>query len=50
MEYTIIVEKDKKSGWFVGQCEQIPGALSQGETIDDLMENMKDAIELFLED
>jgi len=49
MEYTIQVEKDAKSGWFVGQCEQLPEAISQGENIDDLMENMKDAIETVLD-
>lgn len=49
MEYTIIIKKDKKSGWYVGKCVQVPGAMSQGETVDELMENMKDAITTILE-
>ena len=49
MEYTIQIEKDAKSGWLVGQCEQLPQAISQGKDLDDLMENMKDAIETVLD-
>ena len=48
MEYTICIEKNE-DGWLTGQCEQFPQAISQGKDIDDLMENMKDAIELVLE-
>ena len=48
MEYTIIVEKNK-GGWLTGQCEQLPEAISQGKDMDDLIANMKDAIELVLE-
>ena len=48
MEYTISIETND-DGWLTGQCEQLPQAISQGENLDDLMENMKDAIELVLE-
>ena len=48
MEYTIYIETNK-DGWLTGQCEQLPQAISQGENFDDLMENMKDAIEMVLE-
>lgn len=30
-------------------CRELPEAKSQGETIDELLENMKDAIKLTLE-
>lgn len=49
MKYTVIIKKDPESGWYVGRCAQIPGAVSQGETFAELMENMKDAISLVLE-
>ena len=49
MEYSIIIEKDPESGWYIGQCAQLPEALSQGETLDVLMKNMKEAIELAVE-
>jgi len=48
MKYTIYIETNE-DGWLTGQCEQLPQAISQGENLADLMENMKDAIELVLE-
>jgi len=48
MKYTIYIETNE-DGWLTGQCEQLPQAISQGENLTDLMENMKDAIELVLE-
>jgi predicted RNase H-like HicB family nuclease len=47
MEYTISI-KENIDGWLSGQCEQLPQAISQGKDFDDLMENMKDAIETVL--
>ena len=49
MEYTIIIHKDGQSGWYTGKCVQVPGAMSQGRTLDELMDNMKEAISLMLE-
>jgi predicted RNase H-like HicB family nuclease len=49
MEYTIRVIKDPKSGWFTGQCEQLPEAITQGKDLEELMLMMEDAIELVLE-
>ena len=49
MEYTIRIKKDTKSGWFTGQCEQIPEAISQGKDLKELMLMMEDAIMLILE-
>ena len=48
MNYTISITENK-DGWLTGQCEQLPQAISQGKDLDDLMENMKDAIETVLE-
>ena len=49
MEYSVIIHKDEASGWYTGKCLQVPGAMSQGRSLDELMENMKDAISLMLE-
>ena len=46
MDYPIIIHKDEKTGWYTGMCEQVPEAISQGRSVDELMDNMKDAIEL----
>ena len=48
MDYTIIVQKNE-NGWYTGQCEQVPEAISQGETLEELKENMADAIKMVIE-
>jgi predicted RNase H-like HicB family nuclease len=48
MKYTALVEKTE-DGWYVAQCEQISGALTQGRTLEEVEENLKDAIKLCLE-
>ena len=40
MEYSIIIEKNPETGWYCGQCKQLPEALSQGQTLDELMTNI----------
>ena len=48
MEYSVII-KDVGDGWYMGQCEQVPGAITQGASIDEVKENIKEAITLVLE-
>ena len=47
-KFTIIVNKEKEGG-YSGQCLELPGAISQAETLDELKTNMADAINLVLE-
>ena len=49
-EYTIIIEHDPVTGLYCGQCQQLPEAISQGSTEDELMDNIREAIALVLED
>ena len=48
MEFSAII-KVQSNGWYFAQCEQVPGAMTQGETIEDALENLKEAIQLVLE-
>jgi len=36
-------------GWIVAWCEEVPGAITQGQTIEKARENLKEAIQLVLE-
>ncbi len=45
---TVIVERDEE-GWFVGSVPELPGCHTQAKTLDELMERVKEAIELYLE-
>jgi predicted RNase H-like HicB family nuclease len=48
MKLTAIIEKSD-DGWFVGQVEEFPAALSQGRTTEELKINLLDALKLLLE-
>jgi len=37
-------------GWHVGRLKEVPGVFSQGETLDELEENIRDAYNLMMED
>jgi predicted RNase H-like HicB family nuclease len=37
-------------GWYVGRLKEVPGVLSQGETLAELEENIRDAYQLMRED
>lgn len=50
MRCDIVVKRDSKTGYYTGRCRQLPEAISQGETLDELFENMKEAIVLVLEE
>ena len=43
MNYRIIVENGEDFG-YVSHCPAIPGCHSQGDTIEEAIENIKDAI------
>lgn len=48
--YTTIIERCRETGLYVGFVPGFNGAHSQGETIDELTKNMKEVIEMLLED
>ena len=48
MKYRIIIEQDEDGG-YIGKVPELQGCLSQGDTLDELMANIKEAIELCLE-
>lgn len=48
-EFYVVIERDE-DGYFVGEVPQLRGCYSQGKTIDELMVNMQEVIELCLED
>lgn len=49
-KYTAVVEKCTETGLYVGHVPGFPGAHSQGATLDELQANLREVIELLLED
>jgi predicted RNase H-like HicB family nuclease len=48
MEIEVILEKEDEGGFSV-YVPSLPGCVSQGENREDAIENIKEAIELYLE-
>ncbi len=48
--FTAIVERDSETSLYVGYVPGFPGAHSQAETLDELQANLREVIEMLLED
>ena len=48
-EFYMIVEQDE-DGFFVGEIPQLKACYSQGKTLDELVENIKEVIEMCIEE
>ncbi|HOD62366.1 MAG TPA: type II toxin-antitoxin system HicB family antitoxin [Candidatus Marinimicrobia bacterium] len=48
-EFTAIIEEAPEGGYWA-ICPEVPGANGQGETIEEAKTNLREAIELILED
>jgi predicted RNase H-like HicB family nuclease len=49
MEMTFEATIEKRGRWYIGWVDAVPGAFSQGRTIKDVEENLKEAVQLILE-
>ena len=48
--YTAVIERCPDTGLYVGYVPGLPGAHSQGETIEELNRNLAEVIEMLLQD
>jgi len=48
--YTAVIEKCPDTHLYTGYVPGFPGAHSQGATLDELYENLKEVIQMLLED
>ncbi|MDP7081457.1 MAG: type II toxin-antitoxin system HicB family antitoxin [Candidatus Undinarchaeales archaeon] len=48
MNFKVMIERDE-DGAFVATVPTLPGCISQGDTEEEALENVKEAIELHLE-
>ena len=47
-KYDVIIEKDE-NGIYVASVPELPGCHTQGDTIKEVMKNISEAIELYVE-
>ncbi len=48
-DFYVVIERDE-DGFFVGEVPQLSACYSQGKTLDELLNNIREAIELCLEE
>jgi predicted RNase H-like HicB family nuclease len=48
--FTAVVEKCPETGLFVGFVPGFPGAHTQGESLDELQENLREVVSMLLKD
>ncbi len=49
MGYTVILEQEQDGG-YVAFVPALPGCVTQGDTRDDVLRNIREAMELYIED
>jgi predicted RNase H-like HicB family nuclease len=47
-QFDVIIERDEE-GVYVGSVPQLPGCHTQGQSLDELMQRIREAVELCLE-
>jgi predicted RNase H-like HicB family nuclease len=47
-QFDVVIERDEE-GFYVGSVPQLPGCHTQGKSLDELMDRMREAVELCLE-
>ncbi|MER3546308.1 MAG: hypothetical protein C4338_01410 [Rhodanobacteraceae bacterium] len=49
MRYTVVLERESDGG-YVADVPALPGCVSQGDTRAEALQNIREAIELYIED
>jgi len=44
LKFNVFIEEDQEDGGFVIECPALPGCVSQGDTVEEAIENIKEAI------
>lgn len=48
LEFSVVILEDKTGG-YIALVPELPGCHTQGDTLEEVMSNIKEAIELYLE-
>lgn len=48
MQSTFTGVFEKEGDWYIGYVEELPGANTQGKTLEEVRENLREAVELIL--
>ena len=48
--FTVRLRKDEETGHYAARCVELPEAISQGKTEEEAITNLREALELVLEE
>lgn len=48
--FPVFVEKDEDGFFYVAECPVLPGCYTQGKTLDEALKNVREVIEICLEE
>ena len=48
--FTVRLKRDEESGYYAARCVELPEAISQGKTEKEALANLREAIELVIEE
>ncbi|GHT78251.1 hypothetical protein FACS189464_1390 [Bacteroidia bacterium] len=49
MKFTLVIKKGQ-NGYLIGQLKELPAVFTQGLTVEEVKDNITDALEMHLED
>ena len=48
MRFKVILEEDEEAGGYVVSCSGLPGRVSQGDTVEEALDNIKEGFRVTL--
>ncbi|MEE9278421.1 MAG: type II toxin-antitoxin system HicB family antitoxin [Dehalococcoidia bacterium] len=48
--YTVLLHPDREEGGYTVTVPALPGCVTEGDTLEDALSNVRDAIRLYLDD
>jgi predicted RNase H-like HicB family nuclease len=49
MKWRVLLEQDSETGDWAAWCPELPGCATAGDTEDEALQNIREAIELYLQ-
>ncbi len=49
-DFKVLLEPDEEAGGFIVSCPSLPGCYSQGDSVEEALQNIEEAILLCLDD
>ncbi len=48
--FTAVIERDKTTGFYVGEVVELPGCFTQGKSIEEVIKRLEELIPVFVDE